>query len=83
MAAGADPKTVATCAESQAAKDDVKESMALGAEVGIDRAPVLVVNGRVLPLTSVSYETLKQIVAYQAQLDGIVVHVHPTLSTLK
>jgi protein-disulfide isomerase len=83
MAAGADPKTVDPCAESQAAKDDVKESIALGAAVGVVRAPALVVNGRVLPPTSVSYETLKQIVAYQAQLDGITVHVHPTLSTLK
>jgi hypothetical protein len=31
----------------------------------------------------VPYETLKQIVAYQAQLDGINVQVQPTLSTLK
>jgi protein-disulfide isomerase len=82
-AAGADPKSVATCAASQAAKDDVKASVALAAAAGVDATPVLVVNGRVLPLESIPYETLKQIVAYQAQLDGITVHVQPTLSTLK
>jgi protein-disulfide isomerase len=82
-AAGADPKSVATCAASQAAKDDVKASVALSEAVGVDQAPVLVVNGRLLPPSSVPYDTLKKIVAYQAQLDGITVHVQPTLSTLK
>ncbi len=82
-AAGADPASVATCADSQVAKDDVKASIALGTAAGIDQAAVLVVNGRVLPVASVQYETLKQVVAYQAQLDGIAVHVQPTLSTLK
>ena len=82
-AAGGDPKSVATCADSQAAKDDVKASIALGAAAGVDQSAVLVVNGRVLPAASVPFETLKRVVAYQAQLDGIPVHVQPTLSTLK
>jgi hypothetical protein len=29
------------------------------------------VNGHLLPLTGVPYETLKKIVAYQATLDGV------------
>lgn len=82
-AAGGDPKSVATCADSQAAKDDVKASIALGAAAGVDQSAVFVVNGRVLPAASVPFETLKRVVAYQAQLDGIPVHVQPTLSTLK
>ena len=81
--AGADPKSVAACAASQQAKDDVKASIALGAAVGVDEAPVLVINGRILQPTSVPYETLKRIVAYQAQLDGVSVHVQPSLTTLK
>lgn len=81
-AAGADPKSVAACADTQAAKDDVKASIALGEAAGISQSAVLVVNGRVLPAASVPYETLKQVVAYQAQLDGIQVHVQPTLATL-
>lgn len=82
-AAGADPKTAATCAESQAARDDVKASVALGASVGIDQAPELVINGRIVPPASVPYETLKQIVAYQAKMDGVAVQVQPSLTTMK
>lgn len=82
-AAGADAKTVATCAASQAAKDDVKASVALGASVGVDQAPELVINGRIIPPAAVPYDTLKEIVAYQAKLDGIVVHVQPSLTTMK
>jgi protein-disulfide isomerase len=81
-AAGADPTAVATCAATQAAKDEVKASMALAANVDVEQAPVLVVNGHILPQT-VAYETLKTIAAFQAKQDGIVVHVQPTLSTLK
>jgi protein-disulfide isomerase len=82
-AVGGDPASVAACADSQAAKDDVNASIALGASVGVTQGAVLVANGRVLPAAVVPYETLKQIVAYQAQLDGIAVRVQPTLSTLK
>lgn len=82
-AAGADPKSVATCAVSQTTKNELKASVALGASVGIDQAPELVINGRIVPPASVPYETLKQIVAYQAKLDGVVVHVQPSLTTIK
>lgn len=82
-AAGADPKTVEACAATQTAKDAVKAVTTLGTDLGIDQSPMLVVNGHMLPLTGVPYETLKRIVAYQAGQDGIVVHVQPTLSTLQ
>jgi protein-disulfide isomerase len=68
---------------SPATKADVEASIALGAAAGVDAAPALVVNGRILPPTAVPYDTLKRIVAYQAQLDGVSVHVQPTLSNLK
>lgn len=82
-AAGADPKTVAACAVSPATKANVEASIALAAAAGVDGAPALVVNGRILPPTMVPYDTLKRIIAYQAQMDGITVHVQPTLSNLK
>lgn len=83
--AGGDPKTVAACAQTQAAKDDVTASVRLAIDLGIDQTPTLVVNGHILPLspTVMPYETLKRIVAFQAGQDGIVVHVQPTLSNLK
>jgi hypothetical protein len=46
------------------------------------QAPVLVVNGHILP-QSVPYETIKTIAAFQAKQDGVMVHVQPTLSNLK
>jgi protein-disulfide isomerase len=82
-AAGADPKAIATCAESQSAKDDVNASVALASDVGIEQAPSFVVNGRAIPTAGVPIDTLKQIIAYQANLDGLSIHVQPTLSNIQ
>jgi protein-disulfide isomerase len=81
-AAGADPKSAAACATTQAAKDDVTASMQLATDLGVDSTPVLAVNGHLLPLAGIQYETLKNIIAFQAGQDGLVVHVQPTLTTL-
>lgn len=69
--AGMDPATVAVCAGSQATKDEVNKQMKLGESIGIDQTPLLAVNGHVLPIGGVPYETLKQIIMFQAQLDGV------------
>lgn len=83
VAAGADAKSVNSCSAMPETKADVEASIALATKAGLDMAPILVVNGRVLPPVDVPYDTLKRIVAYQAQLDGISVKVQPTLSNLK
>lgn len=84
VAAGADAKSVAACSATPETKAVVEASIALAVKAGIDLvAPMLVVNGRVLPPVDVPYDTLKRIVAYQAQLDGISVKVQPTLTNLK
>jgi protein-disulfide isomerase len=82
-AAGADSAAAAACAATPATKAAIVAAGALAADMGIDVGPTLVVNGHALPLGNMSYETLKRIVAYQAQQDGVIVHVQPTLSTLK
>lgn len=69
--AGLDPAAVDTCAATQATKDQVNASIKLAEEVGVNQTPMLAVNGHMLPITSVPYETLKKIVAYQAELDGV------------
>jgi len=69
--AGLDPAKVDACAATKATKDEVDASLKLGEEVGVDQTPVLSVNGHLLPLTQIPYETLKKIVAYQASLDGV------------
>lgn len=82
-AAGGDAKSVDACSATPETKADVEGSVALAGKAGVDATPMLVVNGRVLPPVDVSYDLLKRIVAYQAQLDGVAVKVQPTLSNLK
>ncbi|HEY5382020.1 MAG TPA: thioredoxin domain-containing protein [Acidobacteriaceae bacterium] len=82
-AAGADPAAVAACAAAPETKAAVEASLKLGEDVGVSQAPTLAVNGHLLSVASLPYETLKQIVAFQAQQDGITVHLQPTLTTLK
>jgi protein-disulfide isomerase len=69
--AGLDPAAIDTCSATQAVKDQVSASIKLAQDAGVDQTPMLAVNGHLLPLTQVPYETLKTIVAYQATLDGV------------
>ena len=82
-AAGGDPKAAATCADDSATKQAVDASIALGKDVGVDQTPLLYVNGHMLPITAMPYETLKKIVVFQAEQDGITVHPQPSLTSLK
>jgi protein-disulfide isomerase len=67
---GLDPAAIATCAATPATKDAVTASIKLGVDAGVDQTPLLSVNGHMLPLAGIPYETLKEIIAYQAQVDG-------------
>jgi protein-disulfide isomerase len=81
--AGGDPKAATACAATEAAKASVIAANTLASDIGTESTPVLVVNGHALPVNAVKYETLKQIIAFQAGQDGITVHVQPTLSNVK
>jgi protein-disulfide isomerase len=82
-AAGADPAAVATCAALPETKAAVDASVKLAQDLGAVQVPMLAVNGHFLAIDTVPYETLKQMIAFQAGQDGITVHLQPTLSTLK
>jgi protein-disulfide isomerase len=82
-AAGADPAAVAACAAAPEAKAAIDANQKLAEAVGAEQVPLLAVNGHVLAIAAIPYETLKQMVAYQAEQDGITVHLQPTLSNLK
>jgi protein-disulfide isomerase len=69
--AGLDPAAIDACAATQATKDQVNASVKLAVDAGVDQTPMLSVNGHMLPLTGIPYETLKNIISYQASLDGI------------
>jgi protein-disulfide isomerase len=68
--AGLDPAKVAECAKSADAKSAVDASMDLTKDLDISAVPTLVVNGRQIPANA-PYETIKQIVEFQAKADGV------------
>lgn len=69
--AGMDPEAIAVCASSDAAKTMVSASTKLASDLGIEQTPMLAVNGRILPLTGIPYETLRSLIIFQAGLDGV------------
>jgi protein-disulfide isomerase len=75
--AGQDPAKIAACADTAAAKDAIKASLALGEQVGVNSTPTLFVNGRGLPIVGIPYAMLQKIIEYQAQLDGVPVPPAP------
>lgn len=81
--AGQDPQKIADCAVTADTRKAVEASVQLAEDADVTQTPTLVVNGRILPLSQVPYDSLKKIILFQASLDGI--HVdppQPVLSTL-
>ncbi len=68
--AGLDPAKISACAATAETKASVDASLKLGGDLGISEVPTLLVNGRAVPATA-PYDVLKQIIQYQAKLDGI------------
>ncbi len=68
--AGQDPAKVAACAALPETKATVDAQHQLGVNVGVNSTPTLFINGRGVPFAGIPYDTLKQIVAYQEQIDG-------------
>ncbi len=68
--AGLDPAKIAACSSSAPTGEAVEASVKLAEDLNINQTPTLVVNGRQVSANA-PYETLKQIVLYQAKLDGI------------
>jgi protein-disulfide isomerase len=70
--AGLDADAIAACAATPTTRDIVNADIKLGTDVGVDQTPLLSVNGRMLPLGgSISYEQIKQLIQFQATLDGV------------
>jgi len=80
MRAGLDGAAIQACAATQQTKDTVDADIKLAEQIGIDQTPLLVANGRILPLNSNAttpegkakfYDDLKQLIQFQATLDGV------------
>ena len=68
--AGLEPAKVAACAAAPDVAKSVQASVKLAQEVNVVQTPTLMVNGRQVPANA-PYETLKQIIDFQAKLDGV------------
>lgn len=62
--AGADPAKIAACSTTPATKAKLDAQVALAEKVGVDQTPMISINGQLMGLGGVPYETLKQIVAW-------------------
>jgi protein-disulfide isomerase len=69
--AGLDPAKVSACSSTPETGAQVEASVKLAQALNINLTPTLMVNGRQVPIGGLPYETIKQIVEYQAKLDGI------------
>jgi protein-disulfide isomerase len=70
--AGLDDAAIAACADTQATKDIVNADIKLALDAGVGETPLLLVNGRVMPLTgTITYNQIKELIQYQATLDGV------------
>lgn len=66
---GLEPAKIAACAATPDIKAQVKASEKLARDLDISTVPTLMINGRGVAANS-AYETLKQIIQYQAKADG-------------
>jgi protein-disulfide isomerase len=66
-----DPAKVAACAATPEAKATVEAGIKLAKDLNVNQTPLLIVNGRQVGVGGMPYETLKQIIEYQAKLDGV------------
>jgi protein-disulfide isomerase len=70
--AGLDPAKIAECAATPATVAAVDAMVKLAEDLNINATPTLLVNGRQVPANA-PYDTLKQIILYQAKLDNVAV----------
>ncbi|MGA3344019.1 MAG: thioredoxin domain-containing protein [Terracidiphilus sp.] len=69
--AGLDPAKIEACSKTPVANAAVDASVKLAQDLNINQTPTLVINGRQVPANA-SYDVIKQIIQFQAKLDGAV-----------
>ncbi len=69
-AAGLAPEKVAACASTPETKAAVEAGIKLAQDLNVNQTPSLAINGRIIPLGGVEYDTLKQMINFHAANDG-------------
>jgi protein-disulfide isomerase len=71
MRAGLDGDAIAACAKTPATAEAVAADIKLAADAGVGETPLLLVNGRPVPVSGIPYDSLKMVIQFQATLDGV------------
>ncbi len=79
--AGLDPAAIDACAATEETKKAVSASIKLAQDVGVEQTPMLAINGHLVPLSGVPYETLKSVISFQAVQDGVSTGAAPASSS--
>jgi protein-disulfide isomerase len=69
--AGLDPAKIKACSLTPETLAAVEASVKLAQDLNINQTPILVINGRQVPIGGTPYDVIKQIVQYQMKIDGI------------
>jgi protein-disulfide isomerase len=68
--AGQEPDKIEACSKTPATEATVKAGIKLAEDLSINQTPSLAINGRIIPLGGIDYDTLKRMIAYHATSDG-------------
>jgi len=68
--AGQDPDKVEACSKTDEAKAAVQSGIKLAEDLNVNQTPSLAINGRLIPLGGIDYNTLKEIVSAHVANDG-------------
>jgi protein-disulfide isomerase len=69
-AAGGAPEKIEACSKTPETKAAVEASIKLAQDLNVNQTPSLAINGRIIPLGGIDYETLKKMITWQAANDG-------------
>ena len=68
--AGLEPGKIEACSKTPETEATVKAGIKLAEDLNVNQTPSLAINGRMIPLGGVDYETLKKMINYHVTNDG-------------
>ena len=68
--AGQAPEKVEECSKTAETKAAVEAQIKLAEDLNVNQTPTLAINGRLIPLNGIPYDTLKQMITYHQNTDG-------------
>lgn len=68
--AGLEPDKIEACSKTPETEATVKAGIKLAEDLNVNQTPSLAINGRLIPLGGIDYDTLKKMIGYHATNDG-------------